>query len=90
MAQKKKIVIEDENEHSKQDTPSTPSDSDADADEPADSPDPMKAIEEQLAAAQAEAGDHRDRMLRMAAELENFKKRSAREQDELKNMLPRT
>lgn len=84
MAQKKKIVIEDEKEQQKQDIPSTPSDSDVAADEPEDSPDSMKAIEEKLAAAQAEAGDHRDRMLRMAAELENFKKRSAREQDDLK------
>ncbi|BBO71711.1 protein GrpE [Desulfosarcina alkanivorans] len=84
MAHKKKIVIEDENDQPKQDTPPTPSDSDVAADEPADSPDPMKEIEEQLAAAKAEADDHRNRMLRMAAELENFKKRSAREQDDLK------
>jgi molecular chaperone GrpE len=84
MAQKKKIVIEDENDQTQKEPPSTPSDAGADTDKTADSPDPIKAGEEKLAAAQAEADEYRDRMLRMAAELENFKKRAAREQDDLK------
>jgi molecular chaperone GrpE len=84
MAQKKKIVIEDENDQTQKEPPSTPSDAGADTDKKADSPDPIKAGEEKLAAAQAEADEYRDRMLRMAAELENFKKRAAREQDDLK------
>ncbi|MDL2275474.1 nucleotide exchange factor GrpE [Desulfosarcina sp. OttesenSCG-928-G10] len=37
-----------------------------------------------LEAAKAEARDFHDRMLRMAAELENYKKRAAREQDDLR------
>ena len=49
-----------------------------------DAADPLKDLEEKLAAAEAEAGENRDRMLRMAAELENFKKRAARELDDLK------
>ncbi len=84
MAQKKKIVIEEEHDQPLQDIPSTPPDSGDAADEPAASPDPIKALEEKLAAAQAEADEQRDRMLRMAAELDNFKKRSARELDDLK------
>jgi molecular chaperone GrpE len=44
----------------------------------------MKELEEKLAAAQADANENRDRMLRMAAELDNFKKRAARELGDLK------
>ena len=84
MAQKKKIVIEDENDKTAQDTPSTHSDPDHAADESGDAADPLEDIEEKLAAAQAEANENRDRMLRMAAELDNFKKRAARELDDLK------
>ena len=88
MASKKKIVIEDENEITPQVTPSMPPKSGSAADEPPDAEgeagDPLKGLEEKLAAAQAEAGEYRDRMLRMAAELDNFKKRAARELDDLK------
>ncbi len=38
-------------------------------------------LAEELAAARTEVLDSRDRMLRMAAELENFKKRTAREKE---------
>lgn len=39
------------------------------------------ALREQLAAAQKEAAEAKDRLLRTAAEYDNFRKRSAREQD---------
>jgi molecular chaperone GrpE len=84
MAPEKKIVIEDDNayedaESSQADQAEAPVDDGAD-----DAGDPVKALEEQLTAAKAEAKESHDRMLRMAAELENYKKRMAREQDDLK------
>jgi molecular chaperone GrpE len=84
MAQKKKVVIEEDNDKTLQEPPSTPPDLDGADDKPLDSDDPLKDLEEKLAAAQAEATENRDRMLRMAAELDNFKKRSARELDDLR------
>ena len=82
MAEKKKIVIEEEVETAAQDdaSPSPDSDTATEAEtvvdgSPAD-------IETQLAEAQQEAKDFHDRMLRMAAELENYKKRAARELDD--------
>jgi molecular chaperone GrpE (heat shock protein) len=46
-------------------------------DEPmADNPTRFRSGQEKLAAAQAEAEENHDRMLRMAAELDNLKKRS--------------
>jgi molecular chaperone GrpE len=51
-------------------------------------PDPTPAsaqtLEEKLEAATREARDNYDRLLRVSADLENFKKRSAREMDELR------
>ncbi len=41
----------------------------------------LPALREQLAAAQKEAAEAKDRLLRTAAEYDNFRKRSAREQD---------
>lgn len=41
----------------------------------------LPALKEQLAAAQKEAAEAKDRLLRTAAEYDNFRKRSAREQD---------
>ncbi|WP_372682707.1 nucleotide exchange factor GrpE [Desulfosarcina sp.] len=84
MAQKKKIVIEDENDTTPQDPPSIPSNPDDAADEPLDAPDSPTDLTEKLAAAEAEASENRDRMLRMAAELENYKKRAARDLDDIK------
>jgi molecular chaperone GrpE len=84
MAPKKKIVIEDENDIAPQETPSIPSNPDDAVDEPLDAVDPQKDLEEKLAAAEAEASENRDRMLRMAAELDNYKKRAARELGDIK------
>jgi molecular chaperone GrpE len=47
-------------------------------------PDSAKSLEEKLEAATREAQENYDRLLRVSAEFENFKKRSAREMDELR------
>lgn len=59
--------------------------------------DPLALLEEQLKAAEFKLNEASDRMLRMAAEFDNYKKRMAREMDEfrkfaneslIKNLLP--
>lgn len=84
MALKKNIVIEDENEQPADETPSTPETENEDADVKADTDDALKDLKEKLSAAQAEAGENHDRMMRVAAEFENYKKRTAREMEDLK------
>jgi molecular chaperone GrpE len=86
MAQKKKIVIEDENEKKTQGEAEAPESAiPAEGEEKAESAEsPLKELEEKLAEAQAQAEDHRDRMLRMAAELENVKKRTSREMEDVR------
>lgn len=84
MAQKKNIVIEDEDEQKPQETPSTPESEERIADASAEAVDPLKDLEEKLSAAQTEAHENHDRMLRMAAEFENYKKRTVREMEDLK------
>ena len=82
MAEKKKIVIEEEVETAAQDDASPSPDSEV-ANQAETVADGSPAdIETQLAEAQQEAKDFHDRMLRMAAELENYKKRAARELDD--------
>lgn len=86
MAQKKKIVIEDQNEKTAQ--------SEADPSEAGDHGEAAETIElaensgneieEKLAQAQAQAKDYHDRMLRMAAELENVRKRASREMEDVR------
>jgi molecular chaperone GrpE len=84
MAQKKKIVIEEETEAvPHEDAAPSPESDGANAAEAA--ADGSEAdLETQLEAAQNEAKDYHDRMLRMAAELDNYKKRAARELEEIK------
>lgn len=93
MVKKKNIVSEDEMDKTLQDdAPSTPAETGDAAEAPAGdanvAPDDITAelteLEGKLAAAQAEARENHDRMLRMAAELDNFKKRAARELDDMK------
>lgn len=84
MAQKKKIVIEDENEKAALESPSSPADADDAPGQATDEAGPMIDLEEQLASAKAEASDYHDRMLRMAAELDNYKKRASRELEDIK------
>jgi molecular chaperone GrpE len=81
---KKRIVVEDEKEITPQDAPAEPSVPNGVADEAVGKDSPIDKLEEKLTAAQAEANENRDRMLRMAAELENYRKRAARELDDLK------
>ena len=83
MAQEKKIVIEDDSEEMPYDA-APESAAEPAVDEPAPAGDPVKTLEDALAQAQTDARENKDRMLRMAAELENFKKRAAREQDDLR------
>jgi molecular chaperone GrpE len=46
--------------------------------------DPLKDLEEKLAAKEQEAHENYDRLLRVSAEFENYKKRSAREMEEFR------
>ena len=112
MPAKKKIKIESGDHESKAEK-AVPPDSDApndnaqnqyidDAAKTADTnvdadADTMKELEEQLEAATAEAKETYDKFLRVSAELENYKKRVAREMEDLrkfanqsliKNLLP--
>ncbi len=80
----KKIVIEDEIEPTPPEGESTLSDSEPVDHAPVEEVTPPADLEAQLAAALAQADEYRDRMLRMAAELDNFKKRSTREMDDLR------
>lgn len=87
MAQKKKIVIEEDRDMQATEdpsTPATPARPESSETSPAEAADPIDDLQADLAAAQAEAKDNHDRMLRMAAELENVKKRAARELDDLR------
>jgi molecular chaperone GrpE len=79
MAQKKKIVIQEDNEKDGQERSPSVSEADDLPEAPAEETDPLKVLGDKLAAAQAEASDYHDRMLRMAAELDNYKKRAARD-----------
>jgi molecular chaperone GrpE len=83
MAPKKKIVIEDENGQTAKDDESPLEVPDSVADEPMND-NPSDDFEAQLDAARAEAKENHDRMLRMAAELDNYKKRSARDLDDMR------
>jgi molecular chaperone GrpE len=84
MAQKKKIVIEDANEKE----PQSEAPEDADSIETAETSEQpensVEQLEEKLAEAQAQASDHHERMLRMAAELENVRKRASREMEDVR------
>jgi molecular chaperone GrpE len=94
MSEKKKTDIEGENGKINNTDNSAASDSNpAQGDstqqqniqpEPEQTPDSVKQLEEKLEAATREAQENYDRLLRVSAEFENFKKRSAREMDELR------
>lgn len=86
MAQKKKIVIEDQNEKTAQSEadPSEAGDHGEAAEKIELAENSGNEIEEKLAQAQAQAKDYHDRMLRMAAELENVRKRASREMEDVR------
>lgn len=76
-AEKAAETAEPAPETAEAETPGAAENPDADA-----APEPsLPALKEQLAAAQKEAAEHKDRLLRTVAEYDNFRKRSAREQD---------
>jgi molecular chaperone GrpE len=52
--------------------------------EPAETANALAKLEADLAAAKKEAGEHYERYLRTVADLENFRKRTLREKDELR------
>lgn len=84
MARKKHIVAEAEQPPQPQDHPTSDVDLENADDMPTENAERIQELEEKLAAAKSEADAKHDRMLRMAAELENYRKRSARELDDLK------
>ena len=51
---------------------------------PAEEKDPLEEMTEKLAAAEAAAAEERDRVLRLSADFENYKKRSQREMTEFR------
>ncbi len=76
-AEKAAETAEPAPETAEAETPGAAENPDADA-----APEPsLPALKEQLAAAQTEAAEYKDRLLRTVAEYDNFRKRSAREQD---------
>jgi molecular chaperone GrpE len=80
MAAKKIEVEEDREKEPEDEAPKAV----ADRNSAQDTANPLKAVEEKLAAAEEKAKDHHDRMLRMAAELENYKKRTSRELEDMR------
>lgn len=60
-------------------TPESP-----DEESPAEETDPVKELEKKAASAEQESKDAQDRLLRVSAEFENYKKRSAREMEGFK------
>jgi len=84
MAQKKKIVIEDENEKRTQSEAPESEDQKEAAEKTEHAENSLKELEEKLAEARAQADDHHDRMLRMAAELDNVRKRASREMEDVR------
>lgn len=84
MARKKHTVAEGEQPPEPQDNPASNLGLESADDTPTEIAGRTEEFEEKLAAAKSEADAKHDRLLRMAAELENFRKRSARELDDLK------
>lgn len=78
----KKIVIEDEKETKGGGPSSEPASEASEPHSNDDSSAALNELEEKVASAEAEARENHDRLLRMAAEFENFKKRSARDMED--------
>ena len=83
MGKKKQVEIHtDEKETSKEDTANNRKDLNKD-----DTPkpvDPLKEMEEKVESLKKEASENHDRLLRMAAEFENYKKRATREMNDFR------
>lgn len=77
---------ENEDDATKTASPGIPPESDQQSatTPPASEADAIDALKEKLAAAEAAAAERHDRLLRMSAEFENYKKRSAKETSDFK------
>lgn len=82
MADDKNVAIDSDTEP-KQENEQTPR-VDAEGRAEAEKSDPIAVMEAKLAAAEHKAEENYDRLLRVSAEFENFKKRSAREQADVR------
>ena len=74
--------IEHSKKHSKKDTADT--DKDLKKDDTSKPVDPLKEMEEKVETLEKEAADNHDRLLRMAAEFDNYKKRATREMNDFR------
>jgi len=83
MTATKKIKIETEPEEDSGRDQIAPK-GDSDEDEKVDKGDPLKEIQAKLEIVKQEAKETHDRFLRVSAEFENYKKRSAREMDDFR------
>ena len=83
MGKKRQVKIDtDVKETSKEDTANNRKDlNEVDTPKPVD---PLKEMEEQVESLKKEAADNHDRLLRMAAEFENYKKRATREMNDFR------
>ena len=89
MGKKKQVKIHtDVKEDSKEDTVNDKKDmNENDTPKPLD---PLKEMEEKVEALKKEVAENHDRMLRVAAEFENYKKRTENDQDRWPPSLRRT
>ncbi len=83
MTATKKIKIQTEPEEDSDRNEIAPK-GDSDEDEKVDKGDPLKEIQAKLEIVEQEAKETHDRFLRVSAEFENYKKRSAREMDDFR------
>jgi len=74
--------IEHSKKHGKKDTADT--DKDLKKDDTFKPVDPLKEMEEKVETLEKEAADNHDRLLRMAAEFDNYKKRATREMNDFR------
>ncbi|MBU0699301.1 MAG: nucleotide exchange factor GrpE [Pseudomonadota bacterium] len=83
MGEKRQAKIQTENQKTDTESESLPK-SDPDQGVRAETADPLSELKTQLESAQKEAGENYDRLLRVSADFENYKKRSAREMEDFR------
>jgi len=92
MSKKKNIKIQTESDEDQDKTTEIEADAtdrksleaETEKTDPAEADDPMKDLEAQLAAKEQEAKENYDRLLRVSAEFDNYKKRTSRELEEFR------
>jgi len=92
MSKKKNIKIQTESDEGQDKTTEIEADArdrksleaETEKTDPAEADDPMKDLEAQLAAKEQEAKENYDRLLRVSAEFDNYKKRTSRELEEFR------